>query len=82
MMMLADVIGAFEEAGDPADAALGQGELQLGIAAEGLGPEKIRRAVHDADRRDGDHHVDRSIHRGELHSGCRADVNADHGAFV
>src|SRR6478609_6820566 len=44
---LVRAVGALEEVGDPAGATLRQRDLQIGILLDRLGPQQVRRRLHD-----------------------------------
>src|SRR3546814_4091533 len=60
-MMFVREVGAFEEIGNPADAALRQCHAQVGIALPEFGEGPVGRRIGDRDRHRGDPRVDRAF---------------------
>ncbi|MCY1531176.1 hypothetical protein D9M68_663940 [compost metagenome] len=58
LVMLVDEVRALEEVGDPADAALGQGDLQVRVTLQRFQVQPVGSRVHDGDRHGDDPGVD------------------------
>ena len=79
VVVLVHVVDPLEEVGHPADAALGEGDRQVGELAQHGRPQEVGRALHDVHRLQRDHRVDRCV-AATGGSRRRADVEADHRA--
>ena len=76
-VVLVDVVDALEGVGDPADAALGEGEVQVLVLAQDRRPDQVGGRLHHVDGLQADHHVDRRLDRGHQDLRGRAQVHAD-----
>ena len=82
VVVLVHVVDALEGVGDPADATLREGEVEVGVLAQDGGPHQVGRGLDHIDRLQADHHVDRRLDRSDQHLGRRAKVHADDRALV
>ena len=74
------VVGPVHQHGHPADAALGQGDVQSGEAQRHARPQPLAGGEQRVDREDGGQQLERRVGRGERRPGRRAGVQAHHGA--
>jgi hypothetical protein len=82
VVVLVDVVDALEGIGDPADAALGEGEVEVLVLAQNGRPHQVGGRLHHVDGLEADHDVDRCLHRGHEDLRGRAQVHADDRALV
>ncbi len=75
---LIGAISALQEVGNPAGAALTQRDLEVGVRLDRLGPQQIRRGLHDVHRLQRDHHIHRRIRGGDRQPARGPDVHVEH----
>ena len=82
VLLLVGAVDALEEIRHPPDAALGEADLQAGVAAQEVRPDDVGGDLHDVHGHEGQRDVDRRLDRRDRDLRRRADVEADHRALV
>ncbi len=79
---LVGAVDPVEEVGDPAGAALGQRDAQVGVGLDHPRPQQVGRRGLDVHRLQRDHHVGRRVDRGDRQAPRAAQVDRQHRAGV